>query len=81
VSLKEMLEERVAKRTGSDFRDVIAPPIRRIFSVMKTDASELARIAQNQGAPCLSEYKVIVFTTNKRGILDAQGSGHAQMNA
>lgn len=65
VSVKEAVEEGVAKRMGSNFRDAIIPPVRCIFSVMKTGAPEQARIAQDERLLSLLQNKVIVFSGDK----------------
>ena len=49
--------------------------------MVKTDASELPRIAENKRAVLLAENKVIVFVRPKIRRLDPQFSTHSEMNA
>ena len=81
MSSKKALEESIAKGVGADFWDAGFPPIRGIRPVVKTDPPEKTRITQNKRAPGLPQNKVIVFAGNERGVFDAQGSGHSQVNA
>ena len=77
-------EERVEKFPielfGSDVRSAGPPPFRRRFAVMKSDATEQARVAENEGAFGLMEHQVIVFLGSKSGWFDSQLSGHPEMD-
>jgi len=58
-----------------------APPIRRKFAVMKSDATEKPRVAENERAFRLVENEMVVFLGSEPGQFDAQFSSHAEVNA
>ncbi|MEY2550245.1 MAG: hypothetical protein QOG12_389 [Verrucomicrobiota bacterium] len=62
---QEPIEEYTVEGFRADIWSAGAPPIRRRFSVMKADAPEEARIAENKSAFCLVQNKVIVFLGSK----------------
>jgi hypothetical protein len=58
-----------------------APPGRRRFSVMKSNAAKEAGVAKNQSTFHLVKNKMIVLLWRKARRLNAQFSGHPEMNA
>src|SRR5205807_2506102 len=72
----------VAKWRTVDWANAVAlPPIRLIGSVMKSDATELARIGEHESAFALKENEMIVFAWPIVCRFDSDLAGHAEMNA
>src|SRR5205807_3162036 len=77
-------QERVEKIPIEGFRRDVgstgAPPIRRRFAMMKSDATEKPRVAKNERAFRLLENEVVVFLGSKAGWFDAQFPSHSEMD-
>ena len=77
-------QKRVEKIPIEGFRRNVgstgAPPIRRRFAMMKSDATEKPRVAKNERAFRLLENEMVVFLGLKAGWFDAQFSSHSEMN-
>lgn len=76
---QKFIDEFLIETALDNLGDTGVPPRRRIGSMVKTNASELAGIAKDEAAFGLLENEVIMFSSAKVRLLDAHVSGHAQM--
>jgi hypothetical protein len=78
---QKIIEEILIELALDYFRDVRAPPCRLVFSVMKSNASKLPRIAKDERAIRLLKNKMIMFFAPKFSLFDSHLSGHPEMQA
>ncbi len=79
VTIEEAVEECAGKGARADLREIGRPPFGMQFAVMKADATEKARVAENEGAFALTQHEVVVLPSVKIRWLDAHGAAHAEM--
>src|SRR5207248_4072164 len=81
MSIQELVDNFLIELLGNNFRSFAFPPIGFVAAVMKPDATELARIGEDQCAFTLEENQMIVLRWSVAGVLHANFAGHAEMNA
>ena len=81
VTIEKPIEERAAEGAVADLREIGRPPLRVLFAMMKADAAEEARIAEDEGAFRLPEDEVVVFADSEIRRLDPHGAAHAEVKA
>lgn len=81
MSRKKFLEELAIELGRSDVRAAGAPPRRLGLSVMKSNAPEEPRIAENESTLRLVQDKMVMVFRAKTGRFDAQLSGHPEMDS
>lgn len=81
MAKEECVHSRQCKTPGTDRRRQASPPSRPLAALVKQHASELPRIAENEGVPALPEDEMIVLAGTHSGFIHPQFAGHPQMNA
>jgi hypothetical protein len=80
VTLEKLIKEFLIEGRRVNIRPAGAPPRRRRFSVVKSDAAKEARVAKYQSAFRLVKDKMVVLLGSESRRFDAQFPGHAEMN-
>src|SRR5947199_6463271 len=81
MPVQEIVEEFSVEFARIDFGRAISPPVRRAFSVMKANVSQLAGIGEYERPFALNQDEVIVFIRSKLRRFDMRFAGHSEMNA
>lgn len=81
MTFQERIEEFPIELFGADVWSAGAPPFRRRFAAMKSDATEQPGVAKNERALRLMQHKVIVLLRLKTSGLDTQLARHPEMNS
>ena len=80
MSLQEFVKKFPIEISGTDFRWTTLPPIRRTFTMMKSNVPELARIGEYKRSFPLNQDEVVVFGRLKIGRFDVRFAGHSEVN-
>ena len=81
MSIQELAQESLIEFARLDFGRIAFPPIRFVGAVMEPNATELARVGEEEHAIALMQSEMVVLGRAISRRFDADLASHSEMNA
>ena len=81
MSIEKLVKELLIEPARIDFRSTTLPPRWLVGPVMKSNATKLARIGEDQRAVALIQHEMIMPARTEIGHLGVRFAGHAKMDS